>query len=396
MEMSPEKVRARRWPDVQDGFLLRLLKDGGPDMPTKFVFQCRDSLDLDAWIEAFEKINPFTPISERRRMRDPSTLAISLELESLSSRYPLIEKQLILLRERLQVLQLKTQKLISSEDESTDQVLRKLLNLAYSLPQWKFQAKEVKRLTETAVDWLRKMAPHAKYSRVIERGDSGLDKTYVSLRAHQKRLEAEKEKNAALHMPPALPPRDPADYEDEWDEVEEEEEYEDDDDFDVDKLSDVLREKSADMSPLELEKLKETLKGVMAADASRGPSGKKKKKRWVKVKKRKKVVPPAMRAMRNSDRKSQSLPSSPVSGRKKAPGRPPPAAPQRAVPAPPAIPDYAHEDLRGEVKEATTRFEEALSTSTELWTGYKTLEREILLKTEALQQLADALSQASK
>ena len=403
MELAPDKIRLRTSTTVPDAFLLRILKDGGPAVPTKFVFQCKDVLELESWIDAFDKINPFTPISKRHRLRDPSKLVVSLELEAVDARFPSVEKQNALLRERLQVFQLKTKKVMASDDQSTSDVLSKLLILAYALPQWKFQAKELRQLCDSVIEWLSILAPLAQYAKVIERGESGIDKTYVSLRAHKQKLQMERSAAALETLPPPLPTRDPSDYE-EWDEVEEEveeevddEEYEDNEDgFDVDKLTNMLREKEAEgMSVSDLEQLKSTLKGVLAPG---GPKRRKKKKRWVKVKKKRSAVvpspmphsPAAKLRQQESNRKSRSLPSSPVSGRKKMPGN---VAPQRAVPAlPPPTPDYAHEDLRKAVSESKSRFEAAQALANELWNGYRTTEREILLKIEALQQLVQATS----
>jgi hypothetical protein len=361
-EISPDKIRAKI--GESDSFMLRLLRDGGPDVTTKYVFQCKDFVEQEGWMEVFDKINPYTKLSQRKRARNPAILAIALELEWTGSRHTLIENQAALLGERLQMIKLKQGKLKAASDASKEELLGKFSTLAYSLPQWKYQAKELKQLCETTLEWLKVLAPHAKYSKKLEQtGEGGEVVTLVSLRKHQQTLKDQKK--AAAESPPPLPERCEEDYE-EFEEYEEEEYEDEDDGFDLDKLASVLRDVEAkNPSP-----------------AKPGPDGVKKKRRMVKRKvKRKKKKNLAPRPPGGSGSLPSSAPNSPAVGRKG------PGAPRKPVPPPPTIPDYPTENLTVPVQAEIDRFTKYVAQTMDIYNGYKEVEKEMNVKVEALEQL---------
>jgi hypothetical protein len=408
LEVPPDRVRARAG-SLAESIEVRLLRDCGPeDKPTRFLFQCKDGLEQSAWLEALGKLNPFAPLSFRSR--EPYGVCMAAELESMGGRLPVAEQQLMLLSQRLKASQMKKQKMDTS-DEATEEVLRKMMVLWYSMPQWKFQARELKRLYESMLGWLAALEPHSKHSRKAayrtESGEVGL----VSLRKHQQKLKEERSVRDEEGTPPPLPARCDEDYE----EVEEMQEEYEDGELDLDKLSEALRSlpQGEGKNPSDV--------------ASPGPAARKKKTRWVKRKVRRKrtdesegrrssstnaagvgeVTPPppsflpaigeipeTLKRVVNMDPRpsgqSRSVPSSPSSSRK-GPGKkaPPPSPPARQ--AAPAEPDFPYEDLSEQVKDFHKKMGELARGSQELYESYKQLKKDLVLKIGALSQLVEAL-----
>ncbi len=390
LEVAPDRVRAKPG-NLADSFALRLLRDAGPDdKPTHYLFQCKDGLELDAWLEALEKLNPFAALSAKYQGRDPVGMCIAAEVDKMNARQPAIEQQLLLLSERLKASEMKKQKL-DKADESTEEILRRTVALWYTMPQWKYQARELLRLCESFANWLAILEPHSKYSRKLQHRTESDGVALVSLRKHQQMLKdqkKEREDESDGGTPPPLPPRCDADY-DEYEEVQvrsclvfsflfcahcvlaEQEEYEEED-LDLDKLSSLLKS----MSPREPEG------GRNPAEASGGPTPGKKKMRWVKRKVRRNrpatplldgVAPPPMALPPVGEvpqtllrvvnlepvggSRGGSLPGSPSGSRKKGPGLkgPPPAAPAAAAPF---TPDYPHEDVSELVRDQQKKMKE--------------------------------------
>lgn len=103
MDCPPDRVRAKPG-NLMDSIKLRILRDTGPSLPSvKFLFQCKDVLEQEGWLEAFEHLNPFAPIPQRTLNRDPTGIAVSQELDAINLRFPAILQQLTLVGERLMV-----------------------------------------------------------------------------------------------------------------------------------------------------------------------------------------------------------------------------------------------------------------------------------------------------
>lgn len=63
----------------------------------------KDVLEQEGWLEALQALSPFAPLSARALAREPTSVVMAAELDSVATRCPALEQQLTLLTERLRV-----------------------------------------------------------------------------------------------------------------------------------------------------------------------------------------------------------------------------------------------------------------------------------------------------
>ena len=306
---------------------------------------------------------------------------------------------MILLTQRLKAYQLKKEKLDNNEVTSVEDQegeMGRLRSMAWSIPQWKYQAKEVSRMCQSVAEWLRKLLPYAKATKKKTSGKDG-SVILVPIRQHQKMLKEQKEKEAEVERKGT---------------INDDGTSKDTKDTDSKPPPRPVRKDEAKDDEEEEEEEEEATGAKTPPSASSGPPSQSPRKVKKKVKRKKKPKRPSNMDKEDSQdsspplkvhasklisseaklkRRSRSLPGSPSPSRKAPGSKRKDSSKNGESVEPPSIHSSSDEldvvDLSVELMAELKRAEEAAQQAEELYEGYKMIKQELDMKIETLDSL---------